>query len=99
MEVARGARVPSSGSSIHPFRVSRVTGLPLSSEMFAVTMLLPRAETLSVTEEVAPFTRLTSTTRAMTPMMMPSMVSTARIFPAEMERRAILKDRIISSPP
>ena len=94
-----GARMPSSGSSIHSFRVSRVTGLPLSSEMVAVTMLLPRAETLSVTEEVAPFTRLTSTTSAMTPMIMPSMVSAERIFPAEMERRAILKDCIIVPPP
>ena len=94
-----GARVPMFSSAIHSFRVSRVMGVPLSSEMFAVTMELPIWDTLSVTEEVAPLTRLTSTTRAITPMMMPSMVSTARIFPAEMERRAILKDRIISSPP
>ena len=62
-------------------------------------MLLPKSATAPVTELVAPLTRLTSTTSAMTPMMMPSMVSTARILLEAMERSAILKDIMTASPP
>ena len=72
---------------------------PLSSSMVTVKRLLPRLDRVSVTEEVAPSTKLTNTTRATTPMMMPSMVSTARSLLEPMERRAIFKERIIVSPP
>ena len=52
--------------------------------------LLPRLEMVSVTVPVAPETRLTRITRAMTPMMMPSMVKNARNLLPEMDFIAIL---------
>ena len=71
----------------------------MSSEMLTVSILVPRPETASVTELVAPFTRLTRTTSAITPMMMPSIVRAARILLELMERSAILNDNITASPP
>ena len=90
--VARAAISPMAGSAIHLSRVSRSMGAPLSSRTVTVILLVPRSDTAPVTESVAPLTRLTSTTRAMTPMMMPSMVSTARSLLEEMDRMAILKE-------
>ena len=63
-----------------------------------VSMSEPSEETASVTELVAPLTRLTSTTSATTPMMMPSMVSMALILLAPIERSA-MRSVIIRSPP
>ena len=71
----------------------------VSSSSVTVSWLLPRLEMVEVTESVAPLTRLTSTTRAMTPMMMPSMVRIERILLAPMDRRAIFRDNITASPP
>ena len=71
----------------------------MSSDTVTDRRSLPREDTASVTELVAPLTRLTSTTSATTPMMMPSMVSMARILLLLMLRSAIFKDRIMRSPP
>ena len=71
----------------------------LGTSMLTVSILVPRLDTASVTELVAPLTRLTSTTRAMTPMMIPSIVRAARSLLELMDRSAILKDNITASPP
>ena len=71
----------------------------LGTSMLTVSILVPRPETASVTELVAPFTKLTKTTSAITPMIMPSIVSAARILLEVMERSAILKEIITASPP
>ena len=62
---------------------------PPAARRRASHILLPRLDTSSVTVFVAPLTRLTSTTSAMTPMMMPSIVSAARILFEPMRARAI----------
>ena len=80
-------------------RSCSLTGIPLSSETRTVSRLLPRLETSLVMELVALSTRLTSTTSAITPMMMPSIVSAARILFAPMLRSAIFTAIIRATPP
>ena len=97
--VAEGAARPIWGSAIHSSRVSRVTGAPLSSETVTESRLLPRLEMVSVTVPVAPETRLTRMTNAITPMIMPSMVRNARNLLPEMDFIAILNAWIMRPPP
>ena len=90
---------PTSESFIQSLIVSNVTGLPLSSEILTVITSLPSLEIVSVTVPVAPFTRLTRMTSAITPMMIPSMVRNARnLFPA-MDFIAIFNACVIAFPP
>ena len=97
--VTLGAVRPMPGSSIHWFRVSSFTGAPLSSETVTVSRLFPRLAMVSVTVPVAPETRLTRITRAITPMIMPSMVRKARNLLPEMDFIAILNAWIMGPPP
>ena len=73
---------PTPSVSENSARSLRLIGCPLSSLTVTASRFVPRLEIVSVTVLVAPFTRLTRMTSAMTPMMMPSIVRNARsLFP------------------
>src|SRR5574344_35369 len=90
--VARGAASLILSVFIHSSRSLCLIGLPLSSEIVTDIIFVPRLFMVFLTEPVAPLTRLTRITSAMTPIIIPSIVRKDLILLLLIDLRAILND-------